>query len=286
MTTISILLPVYNAEAFLRETMDSILGQTFPDFELLAMDDGSTDRSAEIIHSYSDPRINYVSCPHDFVSTLNRGIEMAQGKYIARIDHDDLMTPERLKIQYNFMEVHPEIAACGACMQTFGNSSYTINVLTEHNDIVQYMILGNPMANPTAFYRRSVLMEHNIRHEEGYSFADDYKLWSEIAKVGKLANIPKILTKYRTSDRQASVVNYVPMMAASTVIRYEMLQYFLLAFSPAGELDNMVAEKVLPGIEQLNDRGFFSQDTYFKFMYELIRGLSQRNCFNLMLNTL
>jgi glycosyltransferase involved in cell wall biosynthesis len=281
MVAISVLMPVYNADAFIKETMDSVLSQSFRDFELLIMDDGSTDRSAEIIRSCSDPRIRYELCPHDFIATLNRGIEKAQGKYIARMDHDDLMVPERLQIQYDFMETHPEIAACGACMHTFGSNSYAINVLTEHNDIIQYMILGNPMANPTAFYRRSVLTEHNIRHEEGYSFADDYKLWSEIAKVGKLANIPKALTKYRTSDKQASVLNYVPMMAASTVIRYETVQYFLSAFSPAGELDSMVAEKVLPGIEQLNDRGFFSQDTYFKFMYELIRGLSLRNSLNL-----
>ncbi|MDR1169369.1 MAG: glycosyltransferase [Prevotellaceae bacterium] len=82
MITISILLPVYNAEAFLRETIDSILGQTFPDFELLAMDDGSTDRSAEIIQSYSDPRIHYKLCPHDFVSTLNKGIEITINQFI------------------------------------------------------------------------------------------------------------------------------------------------------------------------------------------------------------
>ncbi|MDR0604511.1 MAG: glycosyltransferase [Bacteroidales bacterium] len=281
MNNISILMPVYNADAFIKETIDSILNQSFGDFELLVMDDGSTDRSADIIRSYSDPRIRYELCPHNFIATLNKGIEIAQGKYIARIDHDDLMMPERLQIQYDFMETHPEIAACGACMQTFGNSSYTINVLTEHNDIVQYMILGNPMANPTAFYRRSFLMEHNIRHEEGYSFADDYKLWTEIAKVGKLANIPKVLTKYRTSDKQASVVNYGPMMAASLVVRYEMMQYFLSAFVPTGKLDSMVAEQVLPGIEQLNDKGFFSEETYFKFMYELIRGLYQRNSLNL-----
>jgi len=80
MRTISIIMPVYNAEAFLRETIDSILCQTFPDFELLALDDSSTDGSAEIIHSYTDQRIQYVLCPHNVIATLNHGIEMAQGK--------------------------------------------------------------------------------------------------------------------------------------------------------------------------------------------------------------
>ena len=279
MPEISILMPIYNAEAFLKETVDSILRQTFTDYELLAMDDGSTDRSAEIIRSYNDSRIQYVLCPHDFIATLNRGIEMAQGKYIARMDHDDQMMPDRLQIQYDFMEQHPEIAACGSYMQTFGADSRTIQVLTEHDDIIQYMLQGNPMANPTGFIRRSVLMEHGIRHEDGYSFADDFKLWSEIAKVGRLANIPKILTKYRTSNKQASVINYAPMMAATCVIQYEMLQHFLGAFEPVEELGQMVAEKMLPGIEQLNEKGFFSKDLYFKLMYELIHGLRQKGNF-------
>ena len=73
------------------------------------------------MQSYNDPRIKYILCPHDFISTLNHGIEMAQGKYIARMDHDDLMMPERLQTQYEFMEKHPEISACGGYMQTFGN---------------------------------------------------------------------------------------------------------------------------------------------------------------------
>jgi glycosyltransferase involved in cell wall biosynthesis len=273
-------MPVYNAEAFLKETINSILNQTFRDFELLALDDGSTDRSAEIIRSYADPRIHYELCPHNFIATLNKGIEMAQGKYIARIDHDDLMIPERLEIQYDYMEKHPEIAACGGYMQTFGKYSGLIDRFLEPDDIFHFMILGNPMANSTGFIRRSVLMEHNIRHDDGYSFADDYKLWSEIAKVGKLANIPKVLALYRTSDKQTSVLNFGPMMAAACVIQYEMLQYFLDAFTPSDELDNMISEKFLPGIEILNEKGFFSQETYFKFMYDLIRGLSRRNKFN------
>ncbi|MDR0605763.1 MAG: glycosyltransferase family 2 protein [Bacteroidales bacterium] len=281
MVAISVLVPVYNADAFIREAIDSVLCQSFRNFELLLMDDGSTDCSADIIRSYSDPRIHYELCPHDFIATLNRGIEIAQGKYIARLDHDDMMTPDRLQTQYDFMEAHPEIAACGAFMQTFGDSSHIIYMPVEHNDIVQTMLLYDTMSNSTGFIRRSVLMEHNIRHENGYSFADDYKLWTEIAKVGKLANIPKVLTKHRKSNKQTSAIHGGAMWAASLVIQDELLQYFLKAFTPTGKLDTMVAEKLLPGIEELNNKGFFSRDTYFKFMYELIHGLTLRNCFKL-----
>jgi glycosyltransferase involved in cell wall biosynthesis len=135
MNTITVLIPVYNAGNFIRETIDSVLCQTFQDFELLTMDDGSTDNSADIIRSYSDSRIKYVSCPHDFVSTLNKGLDMAQGKYIALLDHDDMMMPERLQTQFDYMEANPDIAACGAYMQTFGNTYYTMTYPAEHDDI-------------------------------------------------------------------------------------------------------------------------------------------------------
>jgi glycosyltransferase involved in cell wall biosynthesis len=281
MAEISILMPVYNTEAFIRETIDSILNQTFPDFELLAMDDGSTDRSAEIIRSYSDPRIRYVSCSHNFIATLNKGIETAQGRYIARMDADDIMTPERLQTQFDYMESNPHIAACGAYMQTFGYDSGTITAPIEHEDIIQQMLIGDPIANPTGFIRKDVLIEHNIRYQEGYSFADDYKFWTEIAKVGKLSNIPKILVKYRKHNQQVTVTHNRQIIEATSVIQNEMLQYFLAAFSPSEELGIIVAEKVLPGIKLFNERGFFSEELYFKFMYELIHGLRQRGNFKI-----
>lgn len=281
MPIISVIMPVYNAEAFIKETIDSILCQTFTDFELLALDDGSTDQSAKIIQSYNDPRLKYIPCPHDFISTLNHGIALAQGKYIARIDHDDLMVADRLKIQYEFMEKHLEIAACGGYMETFGNYTQIMRVLTDHDDIMFNMLLGNTMANPTGFIRKSILSDYNIRHEYGYSFADDYKLWSEIAKVGKLANIPQVLTKYRISNNQTTATHYNAMMAATAVIQTEMLDYFLDHFKPVEELGFIVANNLIPYIKKLNDNNFFSKEVYFKFMYELIFKLRKRGNFTL-----
>jgi glycosyltransferase involved in cell wall biosynthesis len=281
MVAISVLMPVYNADSFIKETINSGLNQTFQDFELLVMDDGSTDRCAEIIHSYSDPRIHYHLCPHNFIATLNKGIEVSQGKYIARMDADDIMMPERLQIQFDYMETNPQITACGAYMQAFGYSSETIKTPVEHEDIIQHMLIGTPISNSTGFIKKDVLIEHNIRYQDGYSFADGYKLWTEIAKVGKLANIPKTLVKYRKHNAQVSVTHNKQIMAASCVIQYEMLQYFLAAFEPSSELGFIVAEKVLPGIERLNENGFFSQEQYFKFMYELIHGLKQRGNFKI-----
>jgi glycosyltransferase involved in cell wall biosynthesis len=121
---ISVIIPIYNAELFLNETIDSVLSQTFSDFELLALDDGSIDNSAEIIKSYNDPRIRYVECTHDFIGTLNKGLSLSQGKYIAQIDHDDMMMPYRLQTQYDFMEENPDIVACGGYMISFERYSF------------------------------------------------------------------------------------------------------------------------------------------------------------------
>ncbi|MDR2036507.1 MAG: glycosyltransferase [Bacteroidales bacterium] len=278
MPAITILMPVYNASAFLRETMDSILHQTFTDFELLALDDGSTDGSAEIIQSYSDDRIQYILCPHDFISTLNCGLETARGKYIARMDHDDVMMPERLKVQYEYMEQHPETAACGSAIRMFGSQRGDIICESEHDDIVNLMIKHNPIANPSVMIRRDVLMEHNIRYRREYIFADDFKMWAEMAQAGlRLHNLPQVLLRYRRSSVQATSKYYALQQSNATVIQYEMLNYLLSCIvvdcEEKAELDGFLKK-----LEEFNEQSFFSKNVYFDFMYEFIRGLRLKGC--------
>jgi len=177
MTSVSIVMPVYNAQAFIREAIDSILRQTFEDFEPLALDDGSTDSSAEIIRSYNAPRIHYTICPHDFIATLNRGIDEAQGKYIARMDADDVMITERLQVQYEYMEQHPETAVCGSAIRMFGAQQGEVICEKEHDEIVNLMVKHNPIAHPSTMIRKSVLAEHNIRYRQEYILAEDFKMW-------------------------------------------------------------------------------------------------------------
>jgi glycosyltransferase involved in cell wall biosynthesis len=281
MNKVSVIIPVYNAEAFLHETIDSVLCQTFSDFELLLLDDGSTDSSSDIIRSYADDRIKYVPCTHDFIGTLNRGFPIATGKYIAQLDHDDLMIPQRLQIQYDFMEEHPEIAACGGYMHTFGKYFTEIRLPLEHNQLVVDMLLHGPILNPTGFIRRKILTEHSIRHQRGYSYSADYKFWSEIVKIGKIANIPKILTLYRTSDNQTSIKYYAECMEGAGEIQWEMLNYFLSHLKDENEPAETVTEKFLPAIEDLNRFAFFSNRVFFLFMHELIQGLWKEGAIDL-----
>ena len=273
MLPISVVIPAYNAEEFIRETIESVLNQTFIDYELIIADDMSDDQTKDIILSYNDLRIRYVLCNHDFIGTRNKALQMARGKYIAQLDHDDIMVPDRLRIQYDFMETHSEIAACGGFLKCFGKLDEIWRGAFGADDLLLHCIVETPILNPTGFIRREILTKHKIRHRRGYSFAEDYKFWTEIAKVGKLAVIPKVLVHYRISDKQASVIHSVRMHEATLKIQNEMINYFLSKLNTDSKLGKIVSSKFLPSLEKIIHQGFFSKDVYFAFMHELIRGL-------------
>jgi len=276
MPEISVVIPVYNAASFLRETIDSVLCQTFRDFELILVDDGSTDRSVEIIRSYSDSRIRFVPCGHDFIGTVNRGYSLAEGKYIAQLDHDDLMMPKRLQIQYDFMETNQGIAACGGWMHCFGKWTHVIRMPMEHEQIVLRMLLHGPILNPTGFVRRQFLREHQIRHQKEYSFYADYKFWLEVAKKGKLANIPKILTLYRTSDEQATEKLLPELSKTFGAIKSEVMEYLFsrLTEEPQPALKRMY--RLVPVLKQIREQAVLSDEAFFSFLYEIAGGLCNK----------
>ncbi len=268
---VSVVVPVYNAEEFIKETIESVLGQTFTDFELLLLDDGSTDQSVDIIRSFDDSRIKYVICEHDFIGTHRTGYKMAKGKYIAHLDHDDLMVKDRLQIQFDLLESNPGIAACGGYMQQFGKHTdmrlYPLNYV----EILLNMIKWMAFANSTGFIRRDFLLKNNIQHSRGFSYAADYKFWTDIVKSGTIVNIPKTLNLYRTSDNQASVKYFPESYEASIRIQYEMLEFFLSLLKDHHHPLSIIDEKLIPSINDISKLGFPSQRSFFQFMYELIK---------------
>ena len=276
MKPITVVIPVYNAEAYIRETIDSILCQTFSEFELLVIDDGSTDNSAAIILSYTDTRIRYIQCHHDYVATLNKGIELADGKYIALMEHDDLMMPYRLEIQYEFMESHQDITACGGYMHSFGINSEEMPVPLTHLEIIQSMLLRNPIHNSTGFIRRQFLTDHQIQYEQEYSFSANYKLWSYISQTGNLANIPKILTLHRTHQEQISIKYIDKYLESGQKVKIEMLDFLFCNLKKGDELADLIDRDFIPAINDFGEMDIFSEKLFFQFMYELIRELLKR----------
>lgn len=273
---VSILIPIYNAEKFIQNTIDSVLSQSFSDFELLLLDDYSNDNSAEVIKSYVDPRIKYVLCPHNFVNTLNCGLDLAKGKYIALLDHDDIMLPQRLELQYEYMELNPKVIACGGFMQSFGLYSKVLKAPLSYLEIIEKMICWSPMLNPTGFIRREILISNHIRYSSGYSFAADYKFWFDVIKIGKVVNIPEILTLYRTSNKQTSIVYGAESYEASTRIRLEIIEYYLSLVQKDCPFYPILMNEFIPALDKLGEEAFFSSKTLFPFMSELIMGLFKK----------
>ena len=157
---ITVFMAVYNTAAYLRECIDSILTQSFSDFELLIGDDGSTDSSAEIVSSYSDSRIRFFKFPHDYIGTLNALLDEAKGEYIAKMDSDDVMHPDRLAIQYKYMETHPTIDLLGGRMVAFreklNNNLHEVYV-KDGGITLSDLIDGCCICHPTIMFRASAI---------------------------------------------------------------------------------------------------------------------------------
>lgn len=194
-------MPAYNAEKYLREAIDSILAQTFTDFEFIIINDGSTDSTREIIQSYDDPRIVYLEneVNSGICVTLNKGLDAARGRYIARMDSDDISLPHRLATQYDWMEKHPDIAVSGSDIEVFGEGIKPYCFTQQHNaDDCSAGLLFNPcFAHPSVIWRTSVMHEYSLKYEPEFNGLEDFRLWWNFAKHSRIANIPETLLRYR-----------------------------------------------------------------------------------------
>lgn len=226
---ISIVMPVYNAENYLHESIESILSQTFTDFELIIIDDGSTDSSRDIVKSYSDNRVILIENPHNFIRSLNSGIDASRGKYIARMDADDIMLPPRLEVQFNYMENNPDVDVCGSWMETFGAGSQIVRTSVTHNEIALYLLRGNSLCHPTVIMRKDALRRcksYPNLYQLKYIYAEDYKLWIDLIRNGlKFANIPEALLQYRLSQKQTSCKHSKRQIKTTLLIQQQYTEY-------------------------------------------------------------
>lgn len=196
---VSVLMPVYNGERYLREAIDSILKQTLRDFEFIIVDDGSTDSSPDIIASYSDPRIrmlrNAVNC--GLVASLNRAIEVATTPFLARMDSDDISLPDRLLEQLRFMQANSDVAASGtwAIEIDADGKQLALRTAPTGEEVAHEFWRPSPLIHPTAIIRRSHLGE--LRYDPRALHAEDYDLWLRLANKHPLQNLPRALLLYR-----------------------------------------------------------------------------------------
>lgn len=221
-------MPVYNTAAYLKECIDSILTQSFSDFELLIGDDGSTDSSAEIVSSYSDSRIRFFKFQHDYIRTLNALLDEAKGEYIAKMDSDDIMHPNRLAIQYKYMEAHSNIDLLGGRMAAFRektNKTLHEVYVKDGRVTLSDLINGCCICHPTIMFRASAINSPNrFRYNKDMVYAEDYDLWVRLLTCGKkIYNLPEILAYYRLHDSQVTACHREEQICKATSIRKKAL---------------------------------------------------------------
>lgn len=244
MSKVSVLMPVYNTEeVFLKEAIESILNQTFQDFEFLIINDGSTNNAEEIILSYKDERIKYIKNKQNLglIKTLNKGLELAQGEYIARMDSDDISLLERFEKQVKFLDENSEIGILGAWFKYFPGNR-TVETATTPKDIKEKMLVSsNEIGHPTVMIRNSVLKKFNAKYNENALYVEDYALWLSLIDKVKFANIGEVLLYYRMHKNSICKTNTIPQSLNCAKIMIEA----------QGEYFNVNSENILYLMDKL-----------------------------------
>ncbi len=212
---VTVLVAAFNAENYISETIQSVLSQTFKNFELLIVDDGSTDSTHVRILEFSDDRIHVLRNKKNegLISSLNRGILHSKAKYIARLDADDIAFPTRLEKQVAFMEANLEVGLCGTFAEVFGAETGIMKVPTEHDEISAELCILNRFIHPSVIMRRSVLSQHRLLYR--LPFAEDYDLWCRMSLVTQVRNIPEVLVRYRKHEEQVTNRSFLKVQEAT-----------------------------------------------------------------------
>lgn len=226
MPKVSIIMAVHNGLPYLQSAVDSILRQTFTDFEFIIVDDASTDGSLTILRSYLDKRLRIVKNLNQsgLARSLNRAIRLSRGQYIARMDHDDISRPTRLETQVEFLEAYLSIGVVGTWASTIGERNRQIWRLPTRDSEIRIELLFNPtLIHSSVMFRRKVFTKNHLRYDPSLKRAQDYDLWCQAARKTQFANIDKILLFYRIHQRQVGRQHYAEQLRTANVIRTKQL---------------------------------------------------------------
>ncbi|TGE15549.1 glycosyltransferase family 2 protein [Hymenobacter elongatus] len=233
---VSVIIPVFNAGEYLRPAIDSILQQTFQDFELIIVDDCSRDDSLAVARSYeTDSRVKVLANDQNRGRSFtdNYGAEHARGRYIAKMDADDIALPHRLQTQFDFLEQNPSVGLTSSFMQCFGESDIIYEYPLSADAVRSFLLFNMPVANPTAFFRRSLLLEHGLRYDDTIqdTFGEDYEFIARVAQVVDIVNQPEILLHYRTLPQTLKADVHARRNAKSNQIRERQLRVVGVPFT-------------------------------------------------------
>ncbi|HHE9251615.1 TPA: glycosyltransferase family 2 protein, partial [Haemophilus influenzae] len=239
---VSVIVCAYNAEQYIDESISSIINQSYENLEIIVINDGSTDLTLSHLEKISklDKRIKIISNKYSlgFINSLNIGLGCFSGKYIARMDADDIAKPSWIEKIVTYLEKNDHITAMGSYLEIIvekecgiiGSQYKTGDIWKNpliHNEICEAMLFYNPIHNNTMIMRANVYREHKLIFNKDYPYAEDYKFWSEVSRLGCLANYPEALVKYRLHGNQASSVHNHKQNEVAKKIKRENITYYL-----------------------------------------------------------
>lgn len=205
---VTILMAVRDGARYLDEALRSMTGQSFADWEFIVIDDGSTDKTAAILerHQRADARIRACAQPpQGLAESLNLGLRMARGTYVARMDADDVSLPDRLAVQVALMDARPEVGICGSWIETFGMGPAAVHRYpVDDASIRSWMLFESVLAHPSVMIRRDFLERHGLAYDRTMLHAEDYDLWVRASRHAQLANAPQVLLRYRLHPEQVA----------------------------------------------------------------------------------
>ncbi len=264
---ITVLMSVYNTRGeYLRNAIKSILTQTFKDFEFIIINDASDENTTSVLDEYTDIRIVRIDNERNLglTASLNKGLKKARGKYIARMDSDDISMPDRLRLQYRYMERHPGIAVLGSWARLDGKIMKYQGHASSSWRKVRMLIENVGIAHPTAFIRTDFLRQYNLVYDESIMKSQDYDLWTRCLAYGRIAVCPHVLLEYRVHDGQISAQNADDQIAAIRQIRTRLFR-------------NLIVDHTLEELEQFLTLENITMDPYgLSEFFDKIIGANER----------
>lgn len=291
---VSVILPVYNAREFVQDSIASILNQSYKNLEVIIIDDASTDNSLAIIRQFSDPRIKVVinSTNQGLAKNLNYGMKLAKGKYIARMDADDIALATRIEAQVAFLEKNPSILGCGTQYKILGSNSSSTLPLT--NDEIRFSVLRglNPFCHPSVVFRSTDLIKYSLRYDDKIKYAQDYELWTRACLVAEMSNIDSVQILYRRHPHQVSETKKDEQIATLVEANQMLLkalglnissvegQWHLEVINKFNRECSIAIEDIFKWIlllRKVNNQQVFINQAYFD---DVMAKISANNCIN------
>ena len=278
MARVTVLMPTYNVAPWVEEAIQSVLKQTYHDFELLVVDDASTDDTLDRVRTIDDPRIRIASFPDNvgLAENLNRGLDIIDTELVARMDGDDIAEPDWLEIGINILDSHPEVGICSFGFQFFGAKTSLVRFPEHHEDSKAQMLFGCTVIVPV--FRKSVFTDNHLRYSTESFPAEDYMMWANAYRVTQIYNVQRTLFHYRTHPTQISTARREAQIAKSNEVRLKMLEwlnpdftdeekrYFLDTFVPC-KIESKKDIAKLKRFAQL----LISRNTYGNYSNEALR---------------